>query len=213
MYLPASFREERPETLYGLIRAHPLGTMVSQSAEGLQASPLPFLLDVQRGQLGTLLAHMARANPHWKSLAQAGECLVIFQGPDAYVTPDWYPSKADTHKVVPTWNYAAVHIHGQVRVIDDPDWISGQIAALTSQHEACRANPWSPDDAPPDFIAAQQRAIIGIEIAITRIEGKWKLSQNRDAADRRGVVAGLSDTEDPHSNPAVAKLIAERLNR
>lgn len=213
MYLPASFSEERPEVLHGLIRAHPLGNMVSHDAKGLQASPLPFLLDAERGKLGTLLAHMARANPHWKSLVEAGECLVIFQGPNAYVTPGWYPSKADTHKVVPTWNYAAVHVFGQVRVIDDPDWISSQITALTAQHEACRATPWSPDDAPPDFIATQQQAIIGIEIAITHIEGKWKMSQNRNEADRYGVAAGMSDAEDPHHDSAVAKLIAERLNR
>lgn len=209
MYLPASFREERPGELHGLIRAHPLGTLVSHGADGLQASPLPFLLDAERGGKGFLLAHMARANPHWRSLA--GECLAIFRGPDAYVTPNWYPGKAATHKAVPTWNYAAVHVRGQVRVIDDERWLAAQAAALTAEHEERRARPWSANDAPPDFIAAQLKAIVGIEIEIAAIEGKWKMSQNRDAADRRGVAAGLGDPDDPHCDPAVAALVTERL--
>lgn len=208
MYQPASFREERCEELHGLIRAHPLGTLVTHGAAGLQASPLPFLLDG-----GILRAHMARANPHWQALAGAGECLVIFMGPDAYVTPDWYPSKAATHKVVPTWNYAAVHVRGTIRVIDEPGWLARQLADLTAAHEAPRPEPWSPADAPADFIAAQMKAVIGLEIAITAIEGKWKMSQNRDDDDRRGVIAGMSDPQDPHSNPAVAALVEERMRR
>ena len=202
MYIPASFREERDEVLHALIRAHPLGTLVSHGTDGLQASPLPFLLEAN-----TLRAHMARANPHWKSLRAEGECLVIFQGPDAYVTPDWYPSKAATHKVVPTWNYATVHAWGRARVVEDGGWIASQIAALTAAHEAVRERPWSPDDAPSDFIAAQQRAVIGIEITLTRLEGKWKMSQNREEDDRRGVLTGMRDPQDPHGNPAVAALV------
>lgn len=202
MYIPASFREERPEVLHGLIRTHPLGTLVTHGIDGLQASPLPFLLEGH-----TLRAHMARANPHWKTLEATRECLVIFQGPDAYVTPDWYPSKAATHRVVPTWNYAAVHAWGCARVVEEAGWIAAQIAALTAEHEAARARPWSPVDAPPDFIAAQQRAVIGIEIAITRLEGKWKVSQNREEADRLGVVAGMRDPQDPHHDPDVAALV------
>jgi len=208
MYVPASFREERPEALHGLIRAHPLGTLVTHGDDGLQASPLPFLLEAD-----TLRAHMARANPHWKALVAHPECLVIFMGPEAYVTPDWYPSKAATHKVVPTWNYATVHAWGRARIAEDADWISAQIADLTAAHEAVRDRPWSPGDAPPDFIAAQQRAVVGIEIVLTRIEGKWKMSQNRDDGDRRGVVTGLRDPRDPHCDVAVAALVEERGTR
>ncbi|MDP3032617.1 MAG: FMN-binding negative transcriptional regulator [Rhodocyclaceae bacterium] len=209
MYIPASFREEDTETLHALIHTHPLGTLVTHGAAGLQASPLPFLLDANRGAHGTLRAHMARANPHWRALA-GEQCLVIFQGPDAYVTPDWYPSKQTTHKVVPTWNYATVHARGAIRVVDDPDWLARQIADLTAVHEARRARPWSPADAPADFIAAQRQAVIGLEIVIAQIEGKWKMSQNKDAADRQGVVDGLRDPADPHANLAVAALMENR---
>jgi transcriptional regulator len=203
MYIPASFREDSPQALHGLIRACPLGTLVSQAADGLQASPLPFLLDADTN---LLRAHMARANPHWKTLG-GQSCLVIFMGPDAYVTPDWYPTKAATHKVVPTWNYAAVHVRGTIRIVDEPDWLAQQIADLTAAHEAARPAPWLPVDAPADFIAAQQRAVIGLEIVITAIEGKWKMSQNREAADRDGVVRGMGNPADPHHNPAVAALV------
>jgi len=207
MYIPASFREDDAEALRALICAHPLGTLVTHGDDGLQASPLPFLLEAN-----TLRAHMARANPHWKTLAENTECLVIFTGPDAYVTPDWYPSKAVTHKVVPTWNYAAVHVRGRLRVVDEPGWLAQQIADLTATHEAVRPAPWRPADAPADFIAAQMQAVIGLEIVITQIEGKWKMSQNKDAADRDGVIHGLRDTADPHRNPAVADQV-ERCSR
>ena len=206
MYLPASFREDRPEELHALIRAHPLGTLVTQGAGELQASPLPFLLDNT-----TLRAHMARANPHWKAL-DGHDGLVIFMGPDAYVTPDWYPSKAATHKVVPTWNYAAVHVRGTIRVVDEPGWLAQQIADLTAAHEACRPRPWAPSDAPAYFIAAQMKAVVGLEIAITAIEGKWKMSQNREPDDREGVIRGMGDPGDPHHDPAVAGVV-ERSSR
>ena len=206
MYLPASFREDRPEELHALIRAHPLGTLVTQGAGELQASPLPFLLDNT-----TLRAHMARANPHWKTL-DGHDGLVIFMGPDAYVTPDWYPSKAATHKVVPTWNYAAVHVRGTIRVVDEPGWLAQQIADLTAAHEACRPRPWAPSDAPADFIAAQMKAVVGLEIAITAIEGKWKMSQNREPADREGVIRGMGDPDDPHHDLVVAGVV-ERCSR
>jgi transcriptional regulator len=202
MYIPASFREEDIETLHALVRTHPLGTLVTHGDVGLQASPLPFLLGEN-----TLRAHMARANPHWKTLATNTECLVIFTGPDAYVTPDWYPSKAVTHKVVPTWNYAAVHVRGMLRVVDEPGWLAQQIADLTATHEAVRPSPWRPADAPVDFIAAQMQAVIGLEIVITQIEGKWKMSQNREAADREGVVRGMRNPADPHHDSTVAELV------
>lgn len=202
MYIPASFREDDADALRALIGAHPLGTLVTHGDGGLQASPLPFLLEAN-----ILRAHMARANPHWKMLAANAECLVIFQGPDAYVTPDWYPSKAATHQVVPTWNYASVHVRGTIRVVDEPGWLAQQIADLTAIHEARRTRPWAPADAPADFIAAQMKAVVGLEIAITAIEGKWKMSQNRSAADREGVVRGMGDPADSHHNPKVAALV------
>lgn len=208
MYIPASFREDRTEELHALIRAYPLGSLITHGADGLQASPLPFLLEGD-----TLQAHMARANPHWKTLVGSAECLVIFQGPDAYVTPDWYPGKAATHKVVPTWNYAAVHVRGTIRVVDEPDWLTRQIARLTEAHEGARPAPWSPADAPADFIAAQMKAVIGLEIAIMAIEGKWKMSQNRDADDRVGVIRGMGDPADPHYDPEVAQLVKDRMSQ
>ena len=164
MYIPASFREARSEELHALMRAHPLGTLVTHGADGLTASPLPFLFDAANGAQGVLRAHMARANPHWKSLTGGTECLVIFAGPDGYVSPDWYPSKAATHKVVPTWNYAAVHVRGTLRVVDDMAWIACQIADLTAAHEALRPLPWQPSDAPEDFIETQMKAVIGLDL-------------------------------------------------
>ena len=213
MYIPASFREDRPEEVYGLIRANPLGTLVSHDAAGLQASPLPFLLDASTGEHGVLQTHMARANPHWKALAEDTDCLVIFQGSDGYVSPNWYPSKAATHKAVPTWNYAVVHVWGRPRVMEGGDWLDRQLQALTANHEAIRSRPWGVADAPADFIAAQKQAIIGVEITITRIEGKWKMSQNREEADRQGVIVGLRDPQDPHSSPVLADEVARRLHR
>ena len=213
MYVPASFRENRLEVMHGLIEAHPLGTLVTCGQSGLMASPVPFLLDAATGEHGVLRTHMARANPHWKDLATTAECLVIFQGADAYVTPAWYPSKADTHKVVPTWNYAAVHIRGRPVVMDDADWLERQLTELTRRQEGRRLAPWALTDAPAEFIAAQKKAIIGVEIAIVQIEGKWKMSQNKEAADRRGVIQGLRDEDDPHGNPIVADLVEGRGNQ
>jgi transcriptional regulator len=212
MYIPASFCEERLEVMHDLIQTHPLGTLVTCGPSGLQASPVPFLLEAAAGEKGTLQTHMARANPHWKDLVVATECLVIFQGADSYVTPSWYPSKAATHKVVPTWNYVAVHVRGKPVVMDDADWLERQLISLTAKHEGRRPMPWALTDAPEDFIATQKKAIIGIEIAITQIEGKWKMSQNKDAADRRGVIQGMRDADDPHRNLAVADLVEGRGN-
>lgn len=211
MYIPASFRESRIEVLHDFLRAHPFGLLVSAGAGGLNATPLPFLLEADGGH-GTLRAHLARANPHWRELASAGECLVVFQAEHGYVTPSWYASKAATHKVVPTWNYATVHAWGRPSVVEDAAWLRRQIEALTRGQEARRAQPWAVNDAPEDYLAAQVKAIVGIEIPIARIEGKWKMSQNRDAADRRGVVAGLRDEHDPHRNPLLAESVAGRLD-
>jgi transcriptional regulator len=207
MYIPASFRENRAERLHDLIVKHPLGLLVTHSGSRLEASPVPFLLYADEGEQGVLRAHMARANPHWKSLAGSAECLVVFQGPDGYVTPSWYPSKAETLKAVPTWNYATVQVYGCPSVIQDSAWLRRQLDDLTSFHERPRPFPWSVSDAPADYTANQMKAIIGIEIPITRIEGKWKMSQNKDAADRIGVIKGMRSDSDPHSNIQVADLV------
>jgi transcriptional regulator len=210
MYVPASFRETEPGALFGLIRSCPLGTLVTAGPNGLEASPVPFLAYPDEGQQGVLRAHLARANPHWRQLDGVTDCLIIFNGADAYVTPSWYPSKAQTHKAVPTWNYASVHVRGKPTVMDDADWLLRQITHLTSTHEERRSAPWAVSDAPADYLAAQMKAIVGIEIAITQIEGKWKMSQNKDAADRGGIVAGMGNSADPHYNSSVAAEVADR---
>lgn len=207
MYIPASFRESRPDILHALVRAHPLGLLVTAGPAGLQASPVPFLAYPDGAPLGTLRAHLARANPHWREIAAAAECLVVFQGEQGYVTPSWYASKAATHRVVPTWNYAAVHAWGKASIVEDAAWLRRQLDDLTAQQEGRRPQPWAVGDAPADFVAAMVRGIVGIEIPIGRIEGKWKMSQNRDAADRAGVIAGLRDAADPHRNAALADLV------
>jgi transcriptional regulator len=205
MYQPPHFRDETRAAQQGLIRAYPLGLLITGGAAGLIADPVPFRLD-ESGPHGTLRAHLARANPHWQAMAEAEECLVVFQGPQGYVTPGWYASKREHGWVVPTWNYATVHARGRPRVIEDADWLRRQVADLTTLRETPRAAPWAVDDAPAPFVAAQLRAIIGIEIPITRIEGKWKMSQNRPEADRAGVVAGMrADGE-----TALAEMVAER---
>ncbi|SFL81659.1 FMN-binding negative transcriptional regulator [Methylobacterium pseudosasicola] len=190
MYQPPQFRDDTLAAQHELIRTYPLGLLVTGGADGLVANPVPFLLD-EAGPHGTLRAHLARANPQWQALAEAEECLVVFQGPQGYVTPGWYASKREHGRVVPTWNYATVHAWGRPLVIEDADWLRRQIADLTALREAPRAAPWAVDDAPAPFVAAQLRAIVGIEIPITRIEGKWKMSQNRPEADRTGVIAGM----------------------
>lgn len=193
MYLPPHFRIDDLAQLHDLIRSYPLGLMVRAGASGLEADHIPFVLDEGAGERGTLRCHVARANPVWRELEIAQECLVVFQGPQAYVTPSWYPSKRETGRVVPTWNYATVHCWGRPQVIEDAVWLRSQIEALTRQQEAARAEPWAVSDAPEPFIAAQIRGIVGIEIEIARIEGKWKVSQNRTPADQAGVVAGLRE--------------------
>jgi transcriptional regulator len=214
MYIPASFQETRLEVMHELIREHPLGLLITAGAGGLKASPMPFLIVPDEGGNGILRAHLARANPHWKELAGLGEseCLVVFQGEQGYVTPSWYPAKAATHKVVPTWNYATVHAWGKPAIIEDADWLRKQLEQLTYGQEASRPSPWAVSDAPDDYIATQMKAIVGLEIPVTRIEGKWKMSQNKDEADRQGVIDGLRDECDPHRNAAMADVVAGRVN-
>ncbi|MER8580045.1 FMN-binding negative transcriptional regulator [Mesorhizobium sp. M1423] len=200
MYQPPHFQETRQDVLHGLIRAHPLGLLVSNGAEGPVANAIPFLLDaasllnVDVPPNGRLRAHLARANPQWRLLADnpLAPVLVVFQGADAYVTPSWYETKRETGKVVPTWNYAIVQVRGIVKVIEDQDWLAEQISDLTMSQEGNRAAPWAVTDAPAPFIQSQIKGIVGLEIAITEISGKWKVSQNRPTADRVGVAEGLA---------------------
>jgi len=207
VYLPAHFEETRPDVLHELIRLHPLGTLVTCGPGGLNANHVPFEYDPQPAPLGTLRAHVARANPVWRE-AGAVEPLVIFQGPQAYITPSWYQTKQQTGKVVPTFNYLVVHAYGRLRAIEDSAWLHDFVARLTARFEAPRAQPWAVTDAPEDFIAAQLRAIVGIELSLTRLIGKWKTSQNRPAVDRAGVIEGLRASGD-----AVAQAMAAAIDQ
>ena len=194
MYCPSFFREDRAEVQHAFIRNHPLGLLVSHGSTGLIANLLPFILKTGDNERGVLQAHMARANPQWRELHNQ-TVLVVFRGPDAYISPSLYTTKKETGKVVPTWNYAMVQARGKAKVKDQSDWLTPQLNALTASREATRAEPWSVTDAPSDYIEAQKRAIIGIEIEIAVLEGKWKVSQNQPEANRRSVAAGLSTDE------------------
>ena len=199
MYQPPHFREERPEVLTALIRAHPLGLLISAGGEdGPVANPIPFLFDdaPEDGGPPRLLAHLSRANAQWREIDGA-PVLVVFQGADAYITPSWYETKRETGKVVPTWNYAIVQARGRARVFDDTAWLRAQVTALTARHEAAEARPWSLDDAPDAFIDAQLKGIVGLVVEITHLDGKWKVSQNRKESDRKGVVDGLLSRGEP----------------
>jgi transcriptional regulator len=208
MYQPSAFREDRLDVQHALIRAHPLGLLITAGPAGLLANSFPFLLDAAGTEKGTLRLHIARANPQWKELAAIEECLVVFQGPQDYVTPSWYATKRETGKVVPTWNYATVHVWGRPRVMNDDSWLRRQIEDLTASREGLREAPWKVDDAPADFVAMQMRAIVGVEIPIGRIEGKWKMSQNRPEADREGVIGGFRAMGE--AGEEIAALVAER---
>jgi transcriptional regulator len=196
MYEPPLHRQEDLAAQHKLIQSHPLGLLVSHGPGGLIANAMPFLIDSSASKLGTLRAHMARANGQWRDLDGESDVLVVFQGADHYITPSWYETKRETGKVVPTWNYVMVQVRGRPRVVDDAAWLHRQIGALTHMQEASRAAPWAVTDAPAPFVEAQVRAIVGLEIEIAQIKGKWKVSQNRSAADRAGVIAGLLDEGD-----------------
>lgn len=190
MYQPDHFRVTDLAQMHALIRARPLAALVSVGPVGLYATHLPTVLK-DDGPYGVIECHLARANPHWKDLAAGNEALMIFQGPEGYITPNWYPSKADHGKVVPTWNYAVVHAYGRPEVMEDKDWLRRHVTELTVQQETNEAKPWALSDAPESYIEVMLRGIIGFRFAITRLEGKWKMSQNRDVKDRDGVVRGL----------------------
>lgn len=206
MYLPRHFEETRAEVLHQLIRTYPFAALVTLTAEGLNANHVPFEIDADPAPLGTLRAHVARGNPLWRDFAGATDALVIFQGPHGYISPSWYPTKKLTGRVVSTWNYAVVHAYGALRVVDDPAWLRALVERLTDHHEAGRSHPWQVTDAPADFIEKQLGAIVGLEIQVTRLLGKWKVSQNRPAQDRSGVVGGLLQ-EGGASATAMADLV------
>lgn len=196
MYQPAHFRVDDPATLHDFIAAHPLGLLVSVDGGGPVVDPLPFLLDRASGKNGALRAHLARANPHWKLMQASGQAFVVFQAAGHYISPSWYPSKAEHGRVVPTWNYTLVEVRGKVRICDDRDWVLQQVTELTQAHEKGRAKIWRVEDAPEAFVEAQLRAIVGFEIEIESMSGKFKLSQNRPQADQAGVVAALDGEGD-----------------
>jgi transcriptional regulator len=197
MYIPKHFEETRVDALHAMIASNPLATLVTFADGRLNANHIPMILDAEAG---ILRAHIARANSLWKSFNKDVSCMAIFQGPAHYISPSYYPSKLETEKVVPTWNYAVVHVHAKLTVIDDAAWILNQITDLTSKQEAAREKPWKVSDAPPDYVEKLLGALIGLELKIERIEGKWKLSQNQKPQDHQGVIDGL--LQENHYNAA-----------
>lgn len=192
MYRPAHFRDDDPGTLAAFLDAHPFATVVTAGASGLAADHIPVLRTSGANGETVLRGHVARANGVWKAVTGEIPTLVIFNGSDRYISPSWYPTKATTGEVVPTWNYSVVHAHGMIRFIDDAAWLHALVTALTERHEAARPSPWAVSDAPAQYIERMLRAIVGFEIRVERLEGKFKSSQNRTDAERRGIAAGLA---------------------
>lgn len=194
MYTPVQFKVDEAAEAHALMRAHPFAILVTHGADGVVATHLPTVLKVDEASpLGRIECHLARPNPQWKTFAPETEALVIFQGAEAYIRPGWYPSKAQHGKAVPTWNYAVVHAYGRLQVMEDKEWLLAHVGELSGQQEAPYAERWSMADAPADYLDRQTRGIVGLSLAITRLEGKVKMSQNRDARDREGVVRGLAE--------------------
>ena len=206
MYLPSAFRQDDLAELHAQLQANPFALLTSAGATGVQASHLPLLLAPDEGEFGTLYGHFARANPHWRDLQGSAEALAVFSGPDAYISPGWYPAKAEHGKVVPTWNYIAVHARGPVELIEDPERLLQIVSRLSDQHESGRARPWAVSDAPRDYIDTMLRAIVGFALPIRRLEGKWKLGQNRSAADQAGVRDGLAASPSPGDRELAARM-------
>jgi transcriptional regulator len=193
MYVNPLHRLTDRETLFALMASQPLGAWVCHGRDGLIANHVPFLLDGSRGPFGTLIGHVSRANPVWRELGSAVPSVVMFQGPQAYITPGWYPGKGEHGEVVPTWNYMVAHAHGVARAVENRDWVFDMLQRLVAAHEAARQSPWSVSDAPAPFMDKMMRAIVGIEIRIDRLEGKLKASQDEAMPDRRGTVRGLRE--------------------
>ncbi|WP_034296997.1 FMN-binding negative transcriptional regulator [Herbaspirillum sp. RV1423] len=212
MYLPSHFAEPDRNALHRLMQENPLSTLTTLTPVGLNADHIPLLLSPDEGEHGVLRGHVARANPLWREYVQATEVLAIFQSADSYISPSWYSTKKEHGKVVPTWNYAVVHAAGPLRVIDDAEWLRGLLKRLTARHESSMPQPWSIEDAPADYIDKMLGAVVGIEIVITRLVGKWKVSQNQPAQNRAGVIDGLRSLERPDA-AAMAALVAEKNNK
>jgi transcriptional regulator len=209
MYIPQNFREERVPVLHHLIEQHSFSTLVTLNSSGLIASHIPMVLDREPAPFGMLRGHVSRANPQWSDISAHVQALAIFYGPHHYITPSWYSSKIETGRVVPTWNYVTVHAYGPLRIVEDSHWLHSHLASLTTAHEAQFSKPWNLQDAPAEYIEAMAKGIVGVELPIQRLEGKWKVSQNRSASDRDGVVHGLEELDSPESR-AMAALVRER---
>ncbi|BFG75711.1 FMN-binding negative transcriptional regulator [Paraburkholderia terrae] len=194
MYVPAHFAETRKEVLHSRIVQHPFGTLITHGSNGLDANHIPFELAAEDGELGVLRAHVARANPVWQEVANGDEVLVVFHAGDAYISPNWYPSKHELHKQVPTWNYMVVHAHGRITILDDERYVRGVVGRLTRTHEASEPKPWKMGDAPKDYVDAMVKAIVGVQIEVTRLVGKSKLSQNKEARDIQGAAEALKSS-------------------
>ncbi|MGL5251307.1 MAG: FMN-binding negative transcriptional regulator [Enterovibrio sp.] len=207
MHIPEKFKQENIDELVGLIRQHPFATVITQSDTGIAANHLPLSLIELDGEL-YLTGHIAKANALWQTTAPQSAALVIFNGPNGYISPNYYPTKKENGKAVPTWNYAVVHVHGKVRFIQDPQWIIGALEQLTSEHEREQAVPWSMSDAPESYIHSMLSGVVGIEIAIDSLRGKWKLSQNQPEKNQKGVIDGLSSKGDNNSQSITAMMSA-----
>jgi len=206
MYIPEHFAESRTEELHRIIRDHPLGMLVTHGDAGLDANHVPFFMDGDAQGNAVLVAHVARANPVWRSVPEAGaDVLVVFRGAQGYISPNWYPGKQETHRRVPTWNYEVVHAHGRLLVRDDAKFVRGVVARLTREHEAAQPVPWKMGDAPPDYIDELLTHIVGIEVQVKRLEGKRKLNQHHQAADLAGAISGLAAT----GNAALARAMTD----
>ena len=210
MYVPRHFEESRPEQLHALIAQHPLGILVTQGSSGLDANHLPFDLETREGSLGVLHTHVARANPVWRDIASGDEVLVVFRAADAYISPNWYPSKHEQHRQVPTWNYLVVHAHGRVTVRDDERYLRGLVGRLTKHHEASQPRPWRMGDSSQAFINEMLASIVGVEIAITRLVGKFKLGQNKESRDVLGAAHALKAQGHNAIADAMQGRVAER---
>lgn len=205
MYVPAHFEESSQDVLHDLMVSHPLGILITNGASGLDANHIPFDLDRTKGENGTLYCHVARNNPVWRDIATGDEVLVVFRAADAYISPNWYPSKHETHRLVPTWNYEVVHAHGRLRLVDDEKFVRGIVARLTRRHEAPEPQPWKMGQAPADYLDQMLRAIVGVEIEVLRLECKRKLSQNREARDVDGAVQALQERGQAALSSAMAE--------
>lgn len=212
MYIPTQFEETRPEVLQDLIRSSPLATLVTHSVAGLNANHIPMFLSSCPAPNGALQGHLARANPLVEEIAAGTEALAIFHGPEAYITPSWYATKKETGKVVPTWNYVVVHVHGVLRIVDDPVWLRKQLGSLTESNEAAFTDPWAISDAPSEHIETIMAAIVGMEMSITKMQGKWKVSQNQPEKNQASLSTGLraSGIKDAEVMAALVEARAKR---